>query len=388
MAFPLPPTVDRDIAQQVVTQLAGEIGARPATSTAEARAAALVAAQMRQIGLEVSVQPFAAAAAPTAGLGFLAAFGVGAALLGWWFPLPSLLLTLLLTLVAVAELRGPPTLAALLRRRTSQNIIGTRAATQDARWRLVLLCHLDSPRVLHQRWARWLRFRLLYVPILLSVQSVVLMLHLARPRFGLLLLLLGVAQAIVVGAVLLRERRAHWTAGAVDAAGVGATLAAVAQTAPSKHTELWMIALGAGAASNAGLYALLRSFPFPADETWFINVPWIGRGTLTLVTGEGLWRERSPDPLLLQLFNELQTATTPLDQHRYRGERLHSAQLLSRGYHAASLVSLEKNKTAAGFRRADDDLDHLSPAQLQVATRLLRRAIQRFEELEVPAEAP
>ena len=59
----------------MIAALADEIGPRPATSTAEARAAALLAAQMRQAGLDVGVQTFAAAAAPTAGLGLLAALG-------------------------------------------------------------------------------------------------------------------------------------------------------------------------------------------------------------------------------------------------------------------------------------------------------------------------
>lgn len=369
--------MERSLQSRIITALADEIGPRPATSTAEARAAALTAAQMRQIGLEVGVQTFAAAAAPTAGLGLLAAIGSGVALLGGWFPLPSLLTTLLLLWLAGRELNGPPTLAALLRRRPSQNVIGTRAAERYPRKRIVLLSHLDSPRITVQRWRKYLRWWLLAVPMELLLLACLLITRYLWPELALLLLLPTLLLATSASLIWLRERQAHWTSGAVDAAALATTLAVVDDMAAVDDIELWVVALGAGAAAGAGLHALLNVYPFAPEETWFINLPWLGRGTLTLVTGEGLWRERPPDPELSQIFHDLQSASAPLAGRPYRGERLDSARLLRYGYHAVSLVGLHADGTAAGFRQADDISANLDSSHLQAASVLLERALAR-----------
>jgi hypothetical protein len=367
-----------NLQSRIITALADEIGPRPATSTAEARAAAFVAAQMRQVGLEVGVQTFAAAAAPTIGLCALAAAGVLAALLGWWFPLPSLALAALLLVVALRELFGVPTLAALLRRRASQNVLGTRAAERRARQRVVLLCHLDSPRVASPRWRSYGRWWLLAVPLGLGLLLVALALRAlvpaAAPALALPALLLT-SSGLAIGR---RELDGRWTAGAVDAAAVATTLAVVAELPPADYTELWVVALGSGAAAGAGLQALLDAYPFPAEETWFINLPWLGRGTLTAVAGEGLWRERQPDPTLQRLFHELDSTTAPLVERRYRDERLDSARLLAQGQRAISLVGLHANGSAAGFRHASDNTLALDRTQLEIAHKILERALTRL----------
>ncbi len=362
---------------RVIAVLADEIGPRPATSTAEARAAALVAAQMRQIGLEVGVQTFAAAAAPSAGLGLLAAIGTAAALLGWWLPVPSMLLVALLLWLSGRELNGPPTLAAMLRRHPSQNVIGTRAADRPPRSRIILLAHLDSPRIVTPRWSRYLRWSLLIVPGELLLLLGLLAARWAWPVTAPLLLAPLLLLAGSAALIWWRERRAMWSHGAVDAAALATTMAA-AETPLADDVELWVVALGAGAAGGAGLHALLDVYPFPVDETWFINLPWLGRGTLTLVTGEGLWRERPTDPRLSQIFHDLQSVSAPLIRRPYRGERLDSARLLARGYHAISLVGLCSDGTAAGFRHADDTSSNLDPHALQTAVVVLERALARF----------
>ncbi|HYF61254.1 MAG TPA: hypothetical protein VD886_00480 [Herpetosiphonaceae bacterium] len=367
-----------NLQSRIITALADEIGPRPATSTAEARAAAFVAAQMRQIGLEVGVQTFAAAAAPTIGLCALAAAGALAALLGWWLPWPSVALTVLLLAMAMRELLGVPTLAALLRRRASQNVIGTRAAERRARQRVVLLCHLDSPRVASTHWRSYGRWWLLAVPAGLAALLAALVARalapVAAPALALPALLLA-GSGLFMGR---RELDSSWTAGAVDAAAVATALSVTSELPPADYTELWVVALGSGAAAGAGVQALLDTYPFPAQETWFINLPWLGRGRLTAVAGEGLWRERQPDPTLRQVFNELNTNTAPLVEQPYRDERLDSARLRAQGYRAISLVGLHANGGAAGFRHASDSILALDKTQLETAQKILERALVRL----------
>ncbi|WP_124033398.1 hypothetical protein [Herpetosiphon llansteffanensis] len=364
--------------QRITGTLADEIGERPATSTAEARAAAVIAAQMRQVGLEVGVQTFSAAAAPSAGLGLLAGIGLVALGLGWWLPYPSIALIVLLLLLAVRELHGPPILASLLRQRPSQNVIGTRAATRTPRARIVLLCHLDSPRMLSPRRASWLRVWLLSIPLGFSLGLATLGIAIFLPAWHSVVFIPGLLLLACLLVVLRRESRAAWTVGAVDAAAVGTAIALAADWPQRDDVELWVVALGAGAAAGSGIQALLNSYPFPKDETWFINLPWLGRGNLTVVAGEGLWRERKPDQQLAKMFHELQSASAPLIRSAYRGERLDSARLLALGYHAISVVGLKSDGTAAGFRQPDDETRLLSVPQMELALRVLRRVLDRF----------
>lgn len=367
---------------RIVQTMAEEIGPRPATSAAEARAAAIMAAQMRQIGFDVSVHPFSAAAAPSIGLGLLAAVGFVAGGLGGFAPWPSLALVVVALALAIRELNGPPHLAALLRRQPSQNVVGTRAAEGIPSQRIVLLCHLDTPRVSERRWRGYLRWRLLAVPIGLALLGSVIILHGLNviPAWVITLPLIVLGGALLV--IIRRERSSHWATGAVDAAGIGVAIATAATLRPLTDLEVWLVGLGAGAASGAGLEALLATYPFPADETLFINIPWVGRGALTLVAGEGLWRKYQAEESIVGLFHELRSYSAQLDRRSYRGEQLVSTRLLKRGFRAVSLIGLQRDGTAAGFRQADDSPATLDKSQLIAATTLLHRAISHLSHKE------
>jgi len=264
------------------------------------------------------------------------------ALVGWWLPLPSLALA--------------------------------------AQQRVVLLCHLDSPRIASAHWRTYGRWWLLAVPFGLLMLLVCIGLRLLMPAITPILVLPALILAASGLLIWQRERRGIWTAGAVDAAALASVLAVVHELPPADYTELWVVALGSGAAAGAGLQALLDAYPFPPTETWFINLPWLGRGTLTTVVGEGLWRERQPDVHLSQLFHELQSATAPLGSRRYRDERLDSARLLAQGYRAISVVGLNADGSAAGFRHADDSSANLDPAHLATAITIIQRALLRLVE--------
>ena len=366
--------------EQCIRELATEIGPRPATSTAEARAAAAVGAYMRQVSLEVSVQTFSAAPTPTAGLALLAALSILAAILGIWTPLPSLALTLLLLLLAIQEIRGAPTLAALLKRQPSQNVIGTRAAQATPRGRIVLLCHLDSPRVVARRWQPYVRLQFALVPCACVLLALCLLLRLGINLSAWWLLLPIICSAGALILFIWRTQRARWTNGAVDAAGIATALHVAEQTQSINELEVWVVALGAGAVAGAGLRALLDAYPFPQDQTWFINLAWLGRGTLSVIAGEGWWRRTEADQEFVGLFHELRSLSAPLDRRGYRGERLDSTRLLQHGYHALSLVGLRSDGTAAGFRRFDDLPALLDLQQITIASRLISRALAQLAQ--------
>ncbi|NJN67187.1 MAG: hypothetical protein HC884_11000 [Chloroflexaceae bacterium] len=134
----------KDDSREVVRYLVTSIGVRPATSLGEARAAAYVDGRLRRGGMNVSADPFLAPTSVSLTYVLLSLLGVLAALLAGGPPLPSLLLSLWLLGVALTDAWVAP-LSLPLAYRNSQNIVGTRACELPPRWRVVLLCPLDSP---------------------------------------------------------------------------------------------------------------------------------------------------------------------------------------------------------------------------------------------------
>lgn len=365
-----------------IRELASEIGPRRATSKAEAQAAAVVAGLLRRSGLEVTIQTFAAAAAPTAGLLGLVALGLLAAGAGYWLPLPSALLALWSSFLAWRELRGPAMLATLLRRRESQNVVGTRAASETPYWRVVLLCHLDSPPVLSVRSTRLLHLGLLLIPLALFAQAALLLASHWWPSAW-IAALVPLALLGLSGAVLLwRERWARWAPGAVSAAGAAVAAAAAATLQDLQYVELWVVATGAGAAGGAGTTQLLKRYPFPTGETCFINLPALGRGRLTLITREGSLRRLRSDRFLQMLIASVAAEKRiALDSRPVSVERLENSAPLARGYRAVSLAGLDPSGMLAGYRSADDDPQTLDQAQLEDALQLLIAVIRRLDRM-------
>ncbi len=127
----------REDPQDTIVRIAGEIGARRATSLGEAQAAAYIDGRMRRAGMRVSVDAFRAPVGRAwDGLLIALAALVGVALYRW-LPLPSLFLALWNVGLA-AVLLWRPTAPLLGRRRPSQNVIATRALNSPPRWRVVL----------------------------------------------------------------------------------------------------------------------------------------------------------------------------------------------------------------------------------------------------------
>src|SRR6266498_673029 len=254
----------REAPQDAVNRIAGEIGARRATSLGEAQAAAYLDGRLRRAGLRVSADAFRAPA------------GVG------WDGL---------ALAVVGFLR--PSNQFLTHKRPSQNVIATRALEAAPRWRVVLLAPLDTPPATRQIVRRLSAGMQLLLGRMIACAAITVLALLAFFGPFEVRLLLWYAQFVAVAYLIMLavleawQLRAPATAGAANHAGALAAMLESADTLNTlTQTELWAVALGA-TDSGAGLADLLRRYPFDPLMTLFIGLESIGSGLLSYVTREG-----------------------------------------------------------------------------------------------------
>ncbi|HEX9372834.1 MAG TPA: hypothetical protein VF897_17610, partial [Roseiflexaceae bacterium] len=305
--------------REAIDWIAGDIGARRATSLGEAQAAAYIDGRMRRAGLRVAADAFRAPAGVRWDGLLLALLAVAGVALYYWLPLPSLALAGWNLATATMGWLQPGAMP-LTRKRPSQNVIATRALNGTPRWRVVLLAALDSPAA-SGRLARQLTAgaRPLLGRVIASALIVVLALLalLALPlelrRALWYAQMLPAAYLAILAGLDLWVARAPTTPGAANHAGaLAALLESAGALSALEQTELWAVALGA-TSSGAGLSDLLRRYPFDREKTLFVGIESIGGGRLSYVTREGLLPQRPADAQLLRLVAGADAADPLID---------------------------------------------------------------------------
>lgn len=326
-----------------VDLLVRTIGLRQATSLAEAQAAAYIDGRLRRVGMRVSADTFRAPI-DTGRIGItLALIGLLAAGLTVWLPLVALVFALcgLVVSVVVPLKRRRPLLA---RWGDSQNVVGTRAAEKQQRWRVVLLARLDSAAELNLLdrvagrgaiWGHGIAFAViatLVAAYLFDGQPLWLYLQ-ALPAAYLLL-------TLVVGT--LPKRLPSVVAGT---GALAVLLNATEQLSNLLQIEVWSVALGA-TDGGAGIADFLTRYPFPREETLVIALDRLDVGQLVYVTRERGLLAQQADPYLRTLAANVDAAN-PLINAEPRLAPYAStlaAPLLARGYRALTLTSYQDNR--------------------------------------------
>ena len=159
--------------------LTEEVGPRPATSVAEARAAAYINSRLRQAGMEVDVQTFHAVPTESIPRGFLYLVMAASPFVYLYSRPLALGLAVAALLVFFAEEMVWPIFSSWLPGGESQNVVGTRAAAQNGQQHLIVMSHMDSgrasllfhPRLIgnHRRFYVILLIAILLLPILIGL---------------------------------------------------------------------------------------------------------------------------------------------------------------------------------------------------------------------------
>jgi hypothetical protein len=307
----------RDEAQHIVTHLSEQIGVRKATSPEEAAAAAYVNAQMRRIGLKVSLFSHQATPHPNLTYPILATLLIFAGFSALLAPLPAFLLAVTVSLMLLVDAMINP-LPRLGSHRPSQTIVGNRAVEGDGiapgrpHRRVIILAPLDTP--VRRRGLVWLggASRIAALTRLLIGISVAIGTGIAVQRAGVLMPVLMIILGpilLLIGSLLPAPSDSHHT-------GTGALTTLINATqrlTGLNQIELWAVAIGASSVDASGFSELLRRYPFEPESTFVIAIDQIGAGHLVYTTREGALQTYRADPLLVELADAADAADTTID---------------------------------------------------------------------------
>jgi hypothetical protein len=270
------------------------------------------------------------------------------------------------------EIEGPALLAHLLRRHTSQSVVGVRAAVGEAdrpHLRVVLVAPLDGVPRLPPRGVLLLALQVFGFLLLVLVWLLITMFLPLR-----LILLTGACMlALMVAAIAA----SHWRRRlqpAIVGAGELATLIAVAEELGElQRVELWTVAVGAASVSDAGMRRLFERYPFGTD-TCFINLHHMTTGQPVFVTREGVLRESRSDRRLLALASEADAADVTINaEPRQLRVRTLAALPLRRGH---ATISISSHPDSRGVANPD-------PGTLERCVRLIVGMIRQLDREEI-----
>ncbi len=366
-----------------VQYLSREIGPRPPTSAAEARAAAYVNARMRQAGLEVEVQTFRAL--PTLALPLALLYLVAALtpLLYLYSRPAATILSLLAFLAFAIDFAG---LFSRVPLGKSQNVIGTRPATQESRQHLIFLAHLDTGRagfLYHPRLvAGRRRFFFLGLILFASLPALAgLGWWLGSVEFWYAQWVPAGLLALALLLLLAQEAFRPYVAGANDnASGLSVLLRLADELKGLPYTDLWLVATGCQEAGQVGVRRFLGRYPFPRESTYVVNLDSVGDGNLHLIVESGLFRPRRCPPHFEELAGEAESddITVDADPWTFTLADNDAAAALRQGFPALSITALEGGRPAR-WHRPEDTFPSIQPELLERAARLAISIARRLD---------
>ncbi|MFV9502931.1 MAG: hypothetical protein AB4911_00040 [Oscillochloridaceae bacterium umkhey_bin13] len=337
----MPPTL-RDESRELevlISQLADHTNERAPTSPGEATVAAFANGRLRRAGLGVGTYELRVTPRPGLIYAALGLLGLVSALLTGLAPVVALLLALNLLIFLLADRFATP-IPSLGRRRSSQNIVATRAiegaaglAPTTPRWRLVLLAPLDRGLIqpglacLAGRSSRAFGLRLLSASLLISGALGAL---LSVEWWWLATLGGGLGSSLLLGTIWLAPQPQPQDG---NLAALAAVIAAAERLSHLVKVELWVVAVGASSSDPRGVSSLLSRFPFDREQTLFLAFEQLSGRQLAYLTHEGAGGHADPqlanlvaqarqhDPLAnaqAQRQSQPSSLAAPLRRHGYR----------------------------------------------------------------------
>lgn len=331
----------------LIETLAGEIGPRRPTSTAEAVAAEVIADSLRSAGIDARTEPFRSYASFAYPYGAIAALALVPALLpsGWRALRTAIGVGAAGLLAAEGELRRTPVSDAV-RRRHSRNVVAAIDPRGEPARTLCLVAHADTSRsglLFHPALGPYLR-PLFSVPALAAIGLAAAPL-VEGHRAG--RALTGPMRAVLASSLALlaeRELRGVDVPGANDNASGAATvvqLAVEVANAPLQSTRLALLVTGSEEAGLLGARAFLDSHD--TADWLFLNFDGVGApATLRYLPEEGIGRKWPADAQLVALAERVrerhpELGLEPVDAPT--GLTYDATAVLARGGRALTLVA-------------------------------------------------
>jgi Peptidase family M28 len=376
----------------LIETLAGEIGPRRPTSTAEAVAAEVIADSLRSSGVDARVERFASYASFAYPVGAISALALAPALLPrrWRAVRAALGLGAAGLLVAEGGLRITPVSNALSSRE-SRNVVASVEPRGEARRTLCLVAHSDTSRsglVFHPALGPYLQP--LFSAPLVAVIGLAAAPLLESRRAG--RTLVGALRAVLAASLALlaeRELRGEDVPGANDNASGAATvvqLAAEIAARPLESTRLAVLVAGSEEAGLLGTRAFLDSHD--TDGWLFLNLDGVGApATLRYLPAEGVLKRWDADPGLLALARRIERERPELGlaaADRPTGLTYDATAVLARGGRALSLVAGDGGRIP-NYHRATDTVENIDTERLAKSIAVGRELIAMIDRGEADA---
>ena len=142
------------------------------------------------------------------------------------------------------------------------------------------------------------------------------------------------------------------------------------------NKEVWLVALGANEAKNAGLKNLLASHASELKNALFINILGVGIGDLVFTVSEGNYHPAQTDPRMQSIISTAaQGMAIPIGPVEFNAFSTDATAALREGARAISIMGLS-NKTPVGWRWSDDETANLREDNLLDAVALVIETIK------------
>lgn len=371
----LPVVHHRDNPFKIVQTICTEVGARPATSIAEAQTASYMAKYLRRSGLTVWIDPFHAPIASGGGALLVALLATAVVVLWPTYPAYAITATVLCVIMAILSSHTAFDWATL-RRAETQNVIGTRASINPPTRRVVLLTPLDTHRPSDPLFGRDVRVGASIALLTLVVIEYAAPLPIAE-QIRLIIMAIPTIYLILAASTELWSHTQAHSVGAVSyASAIASVMTAVEDVGRLQHTEIWVVGLGSGT-TGAGIKQLLKQYPFDPEATFFIGVEGIGRGALSYIIRDYKNRFQTADPTLVQRVIEATTGVRA--EPGIAGFTPIVAPLLNAKRRAISIATLDQKGRVPLQGSPKDAPAAVNPALLEQATRLIANTMRNLE---------
>ena len=367
---------------ELIETLAGEIGPRRPTSTAEAVAAEVVADSLRSGGLDARTEPFRSYASFAYPYGAVAALARVPALLP---ARPGALRTAIGVgaaglLIAEGELRRTPVSDALARRE-SRNVVATVEPRGEAARTLCLVAHSDTSRsglMFHPALGPYLQ-PLFAGPGLAAIGLAAAPLLERRSAGRALTRALRGVLAATLALLAERELRGVDVPGANDNASGAAAVVQLAVEVAAKPLESTRLAVLITGSEESGLIGARAFLDSQDTDGWlFLNFDGVGApATLRYLPEEGIGRKWPADGALIALAERVRAehpelGLEPVDAPT--GLTYDATAVLARGGRALTLVAADGGRIP-NYHQPTDTVEKIDRERLDRAIAVGRELI-------------
>ncbi|HBL35924.1 MAG TPA: hypothetical protein DDZ55_03850 [Firmicutes bacterium] len=375
---------------QYVQYLAEKIGPRGSCTEAERAAADYLKAELTQLKLELTVEPFTAVTSFSWVFGLIDLLFIIAALTFPTWPNLGLIIALVAFFAFILETSTFPLLSRFLPKKNSQNLVAQVPARSKKIRKVIITAHYDSSRSALNFSPRMVKgFRRSYLLMVAAMSLEVILYALGALTTILpttLLWLLSLPGALyllfTLFTLLHREIFGQYTPGANDnASGVAVLLevAKVLSRLPLLTTEVTLVATGAEESGTNGALAYLRQHR-PTKDTYVINLDNLGSGRLTAVTREGILGTKPASPELLSCAKEVAAEKkVELKLAPYHLLTTDGTVFLMRGYPTLSLMAFDEEGLIPNWHWPTDQATFVNPENLDAAKELVLGILRRLE---------